>query len=97
MAMNVGSPDESGGEAPMADINTTPLVDVMLVLLIIFIITVPIVVQTIQLSLPKVVNLPTATKPENVHVSMDAFGKTSWGQTRIDSKQQLVQKSVAWL
>ena len=53
MAMNVGQESETGEEAPMSDINTTPLVDVMLVLLIIFLITVPVVVQTIPMKLPE--------------------------------------------
>ena len=49
-----------------ATINTTPLVDVMLVLLIIFLITIPVVTQSVQLELPKERNLPTQTKPENI-------------------------------
>ena len=97
MSMNVGSPDESGGEAPMADINTTPLVDVMLVLLIIFLITVPVVIQTVPLSLPKVANIATQTKPENVLLSVDANCNTYWGQQKINSKQELLDKSVAAL
>ena len=69
MAMQVG---ESGGEedAPMSDINTTPLVDVMLVLLIIFLIAVPIVLQSVTVELPKVRYQVTETKPENVHLSV---------------------------
>jgi len=97
MSMNVGSPDETGGEAPMTDINTTPLVDVMLVLLIIFLITVPVVVQTVPLTLPKVTNLPTTTKPENVLLSVDSGCNTYWGQTKIESKQALLDRSVAAL
>lgn len=97
MSMNVGSPSESGEEQPMTEINTTPLVDVMLVLLIIFLITVPVVIQTIPLSLPKVANLPTTTKPENVLLSVDASCNTYWGQQKIETKQQLLDKSVAAL
>ena len=69
MAMQVG---ESGGEedAPMSDINTTPLVDVMLVLLIIFLIAVPIVLQSVTVELPKVRYQVTETKPENVNLSV---------------------------
>ena len=63
MAMNVGSPDDSGEDQLNNTINTTPLVDVMLVLLIIFLITIPVVTQTIKLELPKERNLPTQTKP----------------------------------
>jgi biopolymer transport protein ExbD len=74
MAMSVG-PSEGGDEAPMSDINTTPLVDVMLVLLIIFLITVPVVIQTIPMKLPKVRYEPTTTKPENVSLSVRGDGK----------------------
>ena len=90
MAMNIGSPDEFGEESPMADINTTPLVDVMLVLLIIFLITVPVVIQTVPLSLPKVVNLPTTTKPENVLLSVDSGCNTYLGQQKVNSKEELL-------
>ena len=54
MAMSVGPAGGDGEETPMSDINTTPLVDVMLVLLIIFLITVPVVIQTVPVNLPKV-------------------------------------------
>jgi len=69
--MQVG---ESGGEndEPMSDINTTPLVDVMLVLLIIFLIAVPIVLQSVPVTLPKVRYEVTTTKPENVNLSVRA-------------------------
>ena len=69
MSMQVG---ESGGEedVPMSDINTTPLVDVMLVLLIIFLIAVPVVLQSVQMTLPTVRYQVTETKPENVNLSV---------------------------
>ena len=69
MAMQVG---EAGGEddTPMSDINTTPLVDVMLVLLIIFLIAVPVVLQSVQMTLPTVRYQVTETKPENVNLSV---------------------------
>jgi len=69
MAMQVGEHD-SGEDVPMSDINTTPLVDVMLVLLIIFLITVPVVVQSVPITLPNVRNEPTETKPENVSLTV---------------------------
>ena len=59
----------------MSDINTTPLVDVMLVLLIIFLITVPVVIQTVPMKLPKVDFEPTTTKPENVSLSVRGGGR----------------------
>ncbi|HEY0314393.1 MAG TPA: biopolymer transporter ExbD [Allosphingosinicella sp.] len=71
MAMSAG-PSEGGEDAPMSDINTTPLVDVMLVLLIIFLITVPVVIQAVPMKLPNVRYEPTTTKPENVSLSVKA-------------------------
>ena len=70
MAMSVGG----GGaeEKPMSDINTTPLVDVMLVLLIIFLIAIPVAIQSVELELPKVQFEPTVTKPENVLLAVRA-------------------------
>jgi biopolymer transport protein ExbD len=97
MSMSIGSPGEDGEESPMTEINTTPLVDVMLVLLIIFLITVPVVIQTIPLTLPTVTNLPTTTKPENVLLSVDANCDTYWGQTKVESKQELLDRGVAAL
>ncbi|HEX8224537.1 MAG TPA: biopolymer transporter ExbD [Allosphingosinicella sp.] len=93
MSMNVGQESETGESEPMSDINTTPLVDVMLVLLIIFLITVPVVIQTIPMKLPKVDFEPTTTKPENVSLSVrGGDGGTCevyWGQTRMNSEQLL--------
>jgi len=94
MAMSVGG--GGGDDAPMSDINTTPLVDVMLVLLIIFLITVPVVIQTVKLELPKVQFEPTITKPENVALSVTANnGKCEvfWGMTPVTS-QELVERGV---
>jgi biopolymer transport protein ExbD len=97
MAMSAG-PAES--DAPMSDINTTPLVDVMLVLLIIFLITVPVVIQTVPVRLPKVVYEPTTSKPENVVLSIKGGPGGScevyWGQTRV-KPQDLLDRSVAKL
>lgn len=95
MAMSVGPSDDD--DAPMADINTTPLVDVMLVLLIIFLITVPVVIQTVPLTLPKVASMPTTTKPENVLISVNGSGDVFWGVQRLDSKQELFDKAVTYL
>ena len=97
MAMNVGPAEGSGDGAPMSDINTTPLVDVMLVLLIIFLITVPALIQTVQLTLPKVASQPTTTKPENVLISVDGNGDVYWGQQKLESKRELLEKGAAYL
>jgi len=99
MAMSVGS--DGGDEKPMSDINTTPLVDVMLVLLIIFLIAVPVVVQTIDLQLPKVAFEPTTTKPENVSLSItydkgDGSCLVYWNLTRVNSSE-LLDRAVAKL
>jgi biopolymer transport protein ExbD len=92
MAMNVG-PAGDGDEAPMSEINTTPLVDVMLVLLIIFLITVPVVIQTVDVSLPKVRFEATTTKPENVSLSVRAgpggVCEVYWNQTKVNSTELL--------
>jgi len=93
MAMSVGN-DKGDDNAPMNEINTTPLVDVMLVLLIIFLITVPVVIQTVPLTLPTVNNLPTTTKPENVLISVDGNCDAYWGQTMVPTKQELLDRGV---
>jgi biopolymer transport protein ExbD len=83
MAMNVGSSD--GDEDQLnSNINTTPLVDVMLVLLIIFLITIPVVTHTVPVDLPKETNIPTQTKPENIIISVDKDGNTYWNEKAID-------------
>ena len=94
MAMNVGEQEEG---ALMSEINTTPLVDVMLVLLIIFLITVPVVIQTVPVELPKVANIPTTTKPENVPLSVNANCDIFWGLARLDSTEQLREKGAGYL
>ena len=94
MAISVGG---APGDAPMAEINTTPLVDVMLVLLIIFLITVPVVIQTVPLELPNVRSTATQTKPENVSLSVDAQGNVYIGQARMDNYEELRRILVARL
>ena len=94
MGMNVGSSDE-GEEALNASINTTPLVDVMLVLLIIFLITIPVVTQSVQLDLPKERNLPTQTKPENIVIAVNRDGDIHWGMQRIPDIETLVDRLKA--
>jgi len=91
MAMNVGSSEE-GEEQFNNTINTTPLVDVMLVLLIIFLITIPVVTQSIKLELPKERNLPTQTKPENIVIAVNRDGEVYWGMERIRDNETLVNR-----
>src|SRR5271166_448935 len=79
MAMNVGPADGGGDEEDLTSaINTTPLVDVMLVLLIIFLITIPVVTHTVPVALPHEVNQPTKTKPENIVIAVDKDGNVYW-------------------
>ena len=93
MGMNVGSADDDGDEQQMnSSINTTPLVDVMLVLLIIFLITVPVVTQTIKLELPKERNLPTLTKPENIVIAVNRDGEVYWSKERMPDIEALVKR-----
>ncbi|MEI8324229.1 MAG: biopolymer transporter ExbD [Betaproteobacteria bacterium] len=91
MSMNVGSPDE-GGDAVMSAINTTPLVDVMLVLLIIFLITIPVVTTSIPVALPKERVEVRETKPENVIISVDQKGAIFYYEARVNSVDALVEK-----
>jgi biopolymer transport protein ExbD len=70
-----------------SQINTTPLVDVMLVLLIIFLITIPVVIHNISLDLPKERNLPTQTKPENIVIAVDRDGNVFWNNQFVDDAQ----------
>jgi len=96
MAMSVGG---DGAEKPLSDINTTPLVDVMLVLLIIFLIAVPVVLQTVPLKLPDVRFDPTQTKPENVQLSITGSGtecQVFWNLTPVNS-EELLDRGVAKL
>jgi biopolymer transport protein ExbD len=90
MAMNIGS-GESEDEAISA-INTTPLVDVMLVLLIIFLITIPVVTQSIPLSLPKESNVPRQTKPENIEIAVTKDGDVYWGMQPVRDNEDLVNR-----
>ena len=90
MAMNVGSPDD-GEESLNSTINTTPLVDVMLVLLIIFLITIPVVTQSVNLTLPKERNVPTQTKPENILLAVTKDGDIYWNTRRMADIDTLVE------
>ncbi len=91
MAMQVGA-SSSEEEQLNNTINTTPMVDVMLVLLIIFMITVPVITQSIPLELPKERNLPTITKPENIVVAVDRDGGIYWGTERLPDIETLVNR-----
>ncbi len=100
MAMKAGVSDGSQEDIPISDINTTPLVDVMLVLLIIFLITIPVVIQTVKVKLPAVRFDPTTTKPENVSLSIrggpGGTCEVYWGLSRVHPKE-LLDRAVAKL
>jgi biopolymer transport protein ExbD len=89
MAINIGGNDE--GEA-MSDINVTPLVDVMLVLLIIFIITIRVIIQQVPVQLPKATNLPTQTKPENITIAVNKDGDIFWNTQRVGGVDDLKKR-----
>ncbi len=89
MAMNIGGNEEA--EA-MSDINVTPLVDVMLVLLIIFIITIRVIIQQVPVQLPKATNLPTQTKPENITIAIDKDGDIFWNTQKMSGVDDLKQR-----
>ncbi len=91
MSMNVGTPDD-GEEQMNSSINTTPLVDVMLVLLIIFLITIPVVTQSVKLKLPDEANVPTQTKPENIVIAVDREGDVYWATERLPDIETLVNR-----
>jgi len=91
MAMNVGSADGEEDEV-VSTINTTPLVDVMLVLLIIFLITIPVVTTSIPVQLPKERNEVRETKPENITISVDKAGRIYWNDLRMQSTSALIDR-----
>jgi biopolymer transport protein ExbD len=91
MSMNVASGDGSD-EKPMSEINTTPLVDVMLVLLIIFLITVPVITQSVKVELPKAANIPTQTKPENVNIAVDKDGNVFWNTALVPTQDAMLDR-----
>jgi biopolymer transport protein ExbD len=95
MSMNI--PTDEIDDKPMSEINTTPLVDVMLVMLIIFLITIPVITQSVKVDLPKAANIPTQTKPENINIAVDAQGNVFWNTMMIPTQEALLErlKSVA--
>jgi biopolymer transport protein ExbD len=91
MAMNVGAADGDEDDV-VSSINTTPLVDVMLVLLIIFLITVPVVTQNAPVALPKETNLARQTKPENIEISVTQDGDVFWNAQAVADNSALVER-----
>jgi biopolymer transport protein ExbD len=92
MAMDVSSSDHSEDAALNTTINTTPLVDVMLVLLIIFLITVPVVLKQVPVELPNARNIATQTKPENIVFSVTKDGDVYWGNELMTDNSAIIAR-----
>lgn len=94
----IGGPNlgfgQQGHQAPMSEINTTPLVDVMLVLLVIFIITAPLLTHAVKIDLPQASSQPVVEKPEVIDLAIDKAGQTFWNDQAI-SAEDLVEKFKA--
>ena len=95
--MAIGSFNSPATQAPMAEINTTPLVDVMLVLLIIFIITAPLMTHSVKVDLPRAASAPTPDKPLTLQVSIDADNAVFVGSEAVDrnSRESRFREAVA--
>lgn len=91
MSMNIAS-ESDGEDEVISAINTTPLVDVMLVLLIIFLITIPAIVQNVPVVLPAERNIVTQTKPENIVISVNKDGDIFWNQALMADTDALFEK-----
>ena len=92
MSMAMGSPDGDGEDEVNSTINTTPLVDVMLVLLIIFLITVPVVTHTVKVELPKERNQIFKTELIDVDLSVTKDGDVYWGQKKLADYNDLLDR-----
>jgi len=93
MGMMVNSNDSD--DEVIGTINTTPLVDVMLVLLIIFLITVPVAIHTVPVDLPEERNVPYETKPENIQLAVNKNGDIFWNESYIPDKAILLARLQA--
>ena len=83
--MSFGSLEGSDDNAPLAEINMVPLIDVMLVLLVIFLVTAPMLTHAVKVDLPRAISMPNLSKPETVQVSIDAAGTVFWNAQAVDS------------
>jgi len=90
MSINVGGDEDQ----VMSTINTTPLVDVMLVMLIIFLITIPVIVPSVKVEMPVPKNIPTQTKPEDIPVSVDREGNIYWKNQKLEDRGKLLELVV---
>jgi biopolymer transport protein ExbD len=92
MAIQINSADSDDDDALLSTINTTPLVDVMLVLLIIFLITIPVVTTSVKVDLPRETQQPIEAKPDNVIITVDAQGRAYWFDTPMATSRDLQQQ-----
>jgi len=90
MSMNVGAPEAE--DEINSTINTTPLVDIMLVLLIIFLVTIPVIIKSVQITLPVASNIVTVTKPENIVIAVDKEGNFYWNDAPVPTTAELFEK-----
>ena len=90
MSMNVGPSDAE--DEINSTINTTPLVDIMLVLLIIFLVTIPVIIKSVQIELPVASNIVTVTKPENIIIAVDTPGNFYWNDEPVATTTELLEK-----
>ena len=96
MSLSIGTGDGPGDdEKAISEINVTPLVDVMLVLLIIFLITIPVITQSVKVELPKAANIPTQTKPENINIAVDREGNVYWNTMLVPTQDALLDRIKA--
>jgi biopolymer transport protein ExbD len=93
MSMATMSADDE--DKAISEINVTPLVDVMLVLLIIFLITIPVITQSVKVDLPKAANIPTQTKPENINIAVDVEGNVFWNTALVPDQDALLERIKA--
>ena len=89
--MSMSVPGSRGEDEVMSTINTTPLVDVMLVMLIIFLITIPVIVPSVKVDMPEPRNIATQTKPEDIPVSIDRDGNVYWMGGRVADRAKLLE------
>ena len=96
MSSNLNLMDSGDDGDPInSTINTTPLVDIMLVMLIIFLITVPVVIKSVPIALPTATNIVTVTKPENITIAVDKAGNMYWNDTPVATADELFDKLKA--
>jgi len=95
MSMSITGGDPGEDDKAISEINVTPLVDVMLVLLIIFLITIPVITQSVKVELPKAANIPTQTKPENINIAVDKEGNVYWNTMLVPTQEALLDRIKA--